>query len=337
MLILTPAASLGHPAPEVAAPAGHISPGISSPAVVPHVSLSPTPSELSSEQSLLGDLPPFPQYSAPGIPHALIRSCYDEVWKSRLHCRAVSATLETALSLVRTERLRLATAEKRESKAIASYRDILNKLEAANSKVPAPSASPGPLALRTGKRAREQDQSKTKRARVDYDHSDAVRKGKAKARSKWRPSSPVSHEQWEQGIGLEDAGLYSDGTGEYIDPGYKSARLQHRRKRKPRRVRKKTITPDPIGKGKGKEKESTPSPPPDDDSEPTDFSAMDHIIAIAPLTSPASAGSIFPRSDSPGPSNPGAIRAIRKAAEVYRQQMLDQVDQEETYVLDPVG
>lgn len=315
-------------------------PAVSSPEVAPNAPSSPSSSEPSNEGGLLADLPPFPQQGAPGVPLVDVRFWYDEVENARLQRRAVSTGLQAALAVVMTERLHLATAAEREAEAIRKCRRILRKLDAAHSRALVPSDAPTssqslrPPVQTTGKRAAQHDPSIQKRVRIDSGHSDAVQKGKAKAKPRWRPSTPLPHHPRD---GSEDAGIHSDGTGEYTDSESSSAPLPRRGARrpvdapgpsKPRRVRKKTVPPRPVGKGKAKAKESTPPPPPDDDSEPTDFKAMDDIIASITLASRHSPEPIAPHSQSPGPSNPGAFRALQKAAEVYRQQQLDRVDQE---------
>lgn len=328
--------------PAVDASTAGTPPAVSSPKVAPNAPLSPTPSEPSSEAGLLADLPPFPEQGARGIPLANIRFWYDEVEDSRLQYRAVFTGLQAAQAVVRTKEVHLAAAAKRKSDSLKKCMKILRKLDAAHSKAlvpsdsPTSSASPRPSVQRTGKRAAEHDLSTPKRVRIDSGHSDAVQKGKAKVKPRWRPSTPLPRDPRELRDRSEDAAMYSDGTGEYIDPGSKSARPPRRDARRqvnvPRRVSKKTVAPRPVGKGKAKAKakESTPPPPPDDDSEPTDFKAMDNFFANIPLGFLQPPEPIVPRSDSPGPSNPGAVRALRKAAEVYRQQQLDQVDQEES-------
>jgi hypothetical protein len=342
-LLTLPDSSALH-TPAVDAATAGTPPAVSSPEVAPNAPLSPTPSEPSSEAGLLADLPPFPQRGALGIPLVDIRYWYDEVEDSRLQYRAVCTGLQAALAVVRTKEVHLAAAAKRKYDAHKQCREILRELNAAHSKAlvpsdaPTSSASPHPSVQRTGKRAADHHPSTPKRVRIDSGHSDAVQKGKAKVKPRWRPSTPLPRDPRELRDRSEDAAMYSDGTGEYIDPGSKSARPPRRDARrrvnvpsalKPRRVRKKTVAPRPVGKGKAKAKESTPPPPPDDDSEPTDFKAMDNFIANIPLDLLQPPEPIVPRSDSPGPSNPGALRALRKAAEVYRQQQLDRVDQEE--------
>lgn len=287
----------------------------------------------------MADLPPFPQHGAPGIPLIAVQRQYDEVEESRLHRRAVSTALQAALEAARTEELRLTAANRREEEALKSCHLILNRLKAAHSKAPSPfdaptspvTSSPGTSVLRRRNRAEFRVPSRTKRVRIGSAHSEPIGKGKAKARFKSRSSPPLP----------EDAGMYADGTGEYVDPSSDSAPASRPRASKwvgvRSRLRPRRVRPSSIGKGKAKAKKSTP-PPPDDEDEPIEFGAMDDAIASIVLDPPPeSTRSIVPPSDSAGPSNVQAVTAYREATELRRQQQLDPDERDKTDLPEPVG
>ena len=158
------------------------------PIAAPPPAASPAPSDSSTDDSILDDLPPFPEYGIGDIDPIEIRRRTDEYMAAREECRAASTAIKAAKAAMKVARMRRAAAHKRKREKMHLYLEIMHEVSNVDIRAPYESSdppesphhsSPGLSVASRGNQEAKNDRQKSKQARK----TSVTRKGRATRRA----------------------------------------------------------------------------------------------------------------------------------------------------------